>query len=183
MLTACLLIAFGVLCRLMASPMVWNVPYMAVPLGAIALYAAARLPRLWAFAVPVAVLGLSDLVIDPHHAYAFWALTRGATYATFLLVVAAGRLAPARAGLPARLGMAVGAATFFFLVSNFLVWLTNGGYGHPQTLAGLMSTYADGIPFYRRELVADLIGVAVLFGVVDALVDRVRAAEPAKITE
>ncbi len=66
--TALFVIAIGVACRLLSSPWVFKVPYVAVPLGALCVYAAARLSRVWAFAVPVAILALSDLIIDPNHA-------------------------------------------------------------------------------------------------------------------
>ncbi|MGZ3316604.1 MAG: DUF6580 family putative transport protein [Isosphaeraceae bacterium] len=55
---ALFLIAIGAIYRLVPHP--WNL----VPMGALSLYAGASLPRRWAWAVPVAAMGLSDLVID-----------------------------------------------------------------------------------------------------------------------
>ncbi|HEX4958015.1 MAG TPA: DUF6580 family putative transport protein [Lacibacter sp.] len=56
------------------------------------------------------------------------------------------------------------APTAFFLASNFLVWIGGGGYGHPKTLAGLMQTYVDGIPFYTNSLWATALFAGILFG-------------------
>ena len=38
------------------------------------------------------------------------------------------------------------APTLFFIISNFIVWLTAGG-AYPYTLAGLLYCYEMGIPF------------------------------------
>lgn len=53
------------------------------------------------------------------------------------------------------------APTWFFLLSNFTVWI--GAKTIPQTLAGLMETYALGIPFYRNSVYATLVFSAVFF--------------------
>ena len=53
--------------------------------------------------------------------------------------------------------------TAFFLVSNFLVWAGNGGWGRPKTFNGLMMAYNDGLPFYAWSLVSTLLFSTVLF--------------------
>lgn len=53
--------------------------------------------------------------------------------------------------------------TAFFLVSNFLVWAGNGGWGRPKTFEGLMMAYGDGLPFYAWSLVSTLLFSTVLF--------------------
>jgi hypothetical protein len=58
----------------------------------------------------------------------------------------------------------IAAPTAFFLISNLLVWLGGGGYQHPKTMAGLMQTYVDGIPFYTGSLMATALFAAILFG-------------------
>src|SRR5262245_39019420 len=78
---AALLIVLGVLCRL--GPVLSQYAYLGVPMAAVALYAGARLPRRWGVAVPLAVLLLSDLYIDPNHAYRFDYASRLTTYVFF----------------------------------------------------------------------------------------------------
>ncbi len=73
--TALLLITFGVLFRVL--PWFTPVPFFGGALAAIALYAAARLPKGWAFALPVLILALSDMVIDSHHSFRFFFGPRG----------------------------------------------------------------------------------------------------------
>jgi len=59
---------------------------------------------------------------------------------------------------------AIASPTIFFILSNFITWLGNGGYQRPKTFSGLMQAYADGIPFYGNSLVATFVFGAILFG-------------------
>jgi hypothetical protein len=61
-------------------------------------------------------------------------------------------------------GASVAAPTAFFILSNFMVWIEGGGYGHPKTFSGLMATYADGVPFYGWSIVSSIVFCALLFG-------------------
>ena len=70
-------------------------------------------------------------------------------------------------------GAAVGSATGFFVLSNGLVWLSGGMY--PRTGAGLVESYAAGVPFYRNDMLATLALCGVLFGL-PALARRMTAA-------
>jgi vitamin B12 transporter len=166
MTTAVLLVLLGALSRLIPHP-----PNFAA-LGAVALYAGARLPRAWALAVPLFAMALSDLVIDFGSGRAAVSAMRLAIYAAFAAIVLAGRLARERSG-PVRLAaLATGASLFFFLASNFTVWLSDALY--PKTAAGLALCYAAAVPFLWNTLVADLLATAALFGL-DALSRRERA--------
>jgi hypothetical protein len=46
--------------------------------------------------------------------------------------------------------------TLYFLASNSVVWLYNGGYHHPRTFDGFLSCLADGLPFYYNSLIGTL---------------------------
>lgn len=59
---------------------------------------------------------------------------------------------------------ALAGPSVYFLISNFLVWMGGGGYHHPKTMAGLLQTYVDGIPFYTGSLVATIVFCGILFG-------------------
>ena len=54
--------------------------------------------------------------------------------------------------------------TFYFALSNFFVWLGFGGWARPQTIEGLMMTYADALPFYRNAVISTLVFSVILFG-------------------
>jgi hypothetical protein len=64
------------------------------------------------------------------------------------------------------------APTSFFAISNFAVWAGSGLY--PHTAAGLATSYAAAIPFYRNDLASTLLVTGLAFGV-PALV---RSAKP-----
>ncbi len=168
MLKALSLIAVAGIYRLVPHP--WN----AVPMGALALYSGASLPRRWAWLVPVAAMGLSDLVIDPALGRPWNDPSRWIIYATFALTTLLGPLARRpKVGpwlLPA---LSVSASVLFFLTSNFGAWLSLE-MNYPRSLAGLLACYAAGLPYIDKTIVADLAGTAVLFGL-GALFDRARA--------
>ena len=74
MLTAIVLSALVIICRLSAPILgTWNF----VPIGAVSLYAGARLPRRWAWLVPVIAMVLSDLMLEYVRPRPFFELTRG----------------------------------------------------------------------------------------------------------
>ena len=166
MTTAVLLVLLGALSRLLPHP-----PNF-VAMGALALYTGARLPRRWAIAVPLAAMALSDFALDSGTGRAAFSGMRLTIYATFAVIILAGRLARARAGALLLGGLSVGASATFFVTSNFAVWLGDSIY--PKTGAGLTLCFAAAIPFFWNTLAADLLGTTALFGL-DALSRRQRA--------
>jgi hypothetical protein len=61
------------------------------------------------------------------------------------------------------IGGIVSAPTVYFLVSNSIVWLGNGGFKRGQTFSGYLQTLIDGLPFYYGSLAATAIYSAILF--------------------
>ncbi len=161
MLTGIVLVVVAVLFRF-ASPVLgtWNF----VPMGAVALYAGARLPRRWAWTVPIAAMILSDLVLDHSRTTSWTEGWRLMSYATFGVTTLLGPLARIRKFGPWLLPvLSVAGSTLFFLTSNFAVWTE--GLRYPMTFAGLLACYDAGLPFYwKGTLPADLVGTALLFG-------------------
>ncbi|MGH9366729.1 MAG: TonB-dependent receptor domain-containing protein [Thermoanaerobaculia bacterium] len=166
MTTALLLVAFGALTRLLPHPP------NAVALGALALYAGARLPRRWAFAAPLAALLLSDFFLDFGTGRAAVTLVRAVDYAAFAGIVLLGRAAASNAPPLGLAGLSVCGSLAFFLASNFAVWLS--GELYPKSSAGLALCFTAALPFLWSTLAADLAGTTLFFGV-DAL-SRRRAA-------
>ena len=162
------LILFAALCRALPHP--FNV----TPIGAIGLFAGAKLPRRIAWAVPLVALLAGDVFLgfyDP--------LVMAGVYLGMALSAVLGRWLLRERRSPARFAGAVGGASLtFFLVSNFGVWLASGHGGYPHTWAGLIECYTMGVPFLSRTLLGDGLYTFVLFGL-DALVvwSRARAGE------
>jgi vitamin B12 transporter len=156
MTTALLLTLLGALSRLLPHPQ------NAVALGALALYSGARLPRRVAWAVPLAAMAFSDLLIDYGTGRRAVTLVRASVYGAFALIVLLGRVA-ARRAKPVRLAaLSVAGSLFFFVVTNFAVWVEMGTY--PPTRTGLALCYVAAVPWFWNTLLADLAGTAVLFG-------------------
>ena len=57
------------------------------------------------------------------------------------------------------------APVYFFLVSNFMVWLGVGVVLYPKTWAGLVQCYEQALPFFKGSLYATLFFSAIFFGV------------------
>ncbi len=159
MLTAIALVVLAIFCRL-ASPILhtWNF----VPMGAVALYAGARLPRRWAWLVPVAALVLSDIVLDYGRSRPLFELSRWTVYVT----IAATSLLGPLAKLP-KIGrwllpfLALGGSTVFFLTTNLATWAE--GRLYPLTWPGLVECYTLALPFFGKTILADLLGTGLLF--------------------
>ena len=146
---------------------VWNL----MPVGALALFAGSRLRTRWAYLVPLGAMLVSDLLlIRPLASLGVFTFTWGTPliYASFAVYVLIGRLIGQRELSPMVIGgAALVASVQFFLVTNFTVWPNNPLY--PQTLGGLLSCYAAGVPFYRHTLASDLFFSALFFGLHAAL--------------
>ena len=61
----------------------------------------------------------------------------------------------------------IAGATFYFIASNFVVWIGGGlalnNLPYSKTWDGLMACYAAGLPFYKGSLYATLFFNAILF--------------------
>ena len=146
------------------------------PVGAALLFFGARGPRkqLW---VPVLLLAGSDVVLTKF-VYGYpYSMDHLATIAWYAAVLGLGTLLGRNAG-PARVaGAALATAVSFFAISNFAVWLTWNMY--PHNLGGLAACYAAALPFFRNEVVSDLLFSAVAFSV-PAIIELVKP-ETAKV--
>ncbi len=169
MVTAIALTVLAVICRLCSAHfLVWHF----VPMGAVALYAGARLPRRWAWIVPVAGMVLSDILLDYGQHRPIFELTRWMIYATFAATTLLGPIANRPKIGPFMLPiLSLSASTLFFLASNFGTWTE--GLLYPMTLRGLVDCYIAGLLFsgFRRTFLADLLGTALLFGL-GVLIER-----------
>jgi hypothetical protein len=160
MFTGIVLVGLAVACRLL-SPVfhIWNF----VPAGAVALYAGSRLPRRWAWAVPLAAMFLSDLILNDGDRYPIFSLARWTVYGTLAATTLLGRVARSPRVRPWMLpGLGVSASVLFFVTTNFATWAE--GQLYPMTWSGLTTCYVMAIPFFWNTLAADLLGTCVLFG-------------------
>lgn len=132
------------------------------PVSASLLFFGSRMPRKH-FIVPVALLIGSDLYLN------FWKyglpLTwdQAVIWAWYLGACFIGALLRDRAK-PLYVGAAaLGSSVSFFVISNFAVWLA-GNLGYARNLGGLVACYVAAIPFFRNDLLSNLLFSAVFFG-------------------
>jgi hypothetical protein len=70
-------------------------------------------------------------------------------------------------------GAALATSVSFFAISNFAVWLTWNMY--PHNLGGLAACYAAAVPFFRNDVVSNLLFTTVMFSV-PVLLEMLRPA-------
>jgi len=157
------LIGIGAVLRVVPHP--WNF----APIGAMALFGGAVLPRGMGLVVPLAALALSDAVLGFYPGFVW-------VYGSFVLIGLLG-LTLRRGRTPVRIiATSLAASVLFFLVTNFGEWL---GPLYPHGLNGLWASYLAGIPFFRNTVASDLIYSLAFFGVYAA---AARLARPLTAT-
>ena len=128
------------------------------PIGAMALFGGAYFGnRFAAFAVPLAALFLSDLVVGLHGGIPI-------VYLCFAATVCIGLRLRSHDSLRRVAVASFGSAVLFYLVTNFAVWLGGHGKLYPLTLEGLAACYIAALPFLRNMILGNLVYAAVLFG-------------------
>jgi hypothetical protein len=145
------------------------------PVGALSLFAGARLRGWHAYALPIVLMAVTDPFLGGY------SMETPFVYASFLIAVFLGtRLRNTEKPLLI-CGVALLSSAQFFLVTNLPSWWAH--YAH--TAAGLAACYSAAIPFFRHTLESDLLYTAVLFGAHAWLSrsvapnERVAAAQPA----
>ena len=130
----------------------WNF----APVGALSLFAGARLRGWQAYLLPLLLMAVTDPLLGGY------SRTTPVVYASFLISVWIGTRLRATEN-PAWIGgAAVAGSVQFFLLTNFAVFA--GGHMYPHTLAGAVACYTAAIPFFWRTLASDVFYAGALFG-------------------
>ena len=129
--------------------------------------------------MPFALLAVSDVILTRFvYSYQFsW--DHYVTWAWYAAILWLGTNLRENSGWLRVAGAALASSVSFFVVSNFAVWACWAMY--PKTLAGLMTCYAAGIPFFRRGVAGDMLFAAVMFGV-PALAAMLAGSKPRTLT-
>lgn len=140
----------------------WNI----APVGAMALLGGMYMGRRYALWVPLAVLAVTDILLNVWMGYPMIYWPRAFDYGAFMLIGLLGLWARDRK-VNLKIGAVIGTPFLFFLISNFAVWLfglslANAPYA--KTFSGLMDCYAAGLPFLRGTIIGDW-GFMALFAV------------------
>lgn len=156
-IVAFVLIALGVggrLIRIHYFPGLYNVE----PFTAMSLLAGAMLGGGYALTVPLSMVALSDMVIGNTPIMIF-------TWSAWAVIGILGMVLCKRKSPTIRFsleltGMGIVASLFFYLWTNFGVWLIDGIYAH--TFAGLLQSYIMGLPFLKNDIYGNLVIVPVV---------------------
>lgn len=146
-----------------------NRPWGFAPQIAIALFAGSVIKdRKYAFALPLLSMFISDALYEVLYSTGLSSIKgfyggQLTNYILFAGLTVIGFFINQKKVLQIAAGSLAG-PTAYFLISNFLVWLGGGGYGHPKTFDGLMLTYIDGIPFYAGSFYATIVFCTMFFG-------------------
>tara|TARA_B100000427_G_scaffold246308_1_gene209338 strand:- start:15 stop:584 length:570 start_codon:yes stop_codon:yes gene_type:complete len=156
------LLIIGVLSRIIPHPP--NVTAMI----AIALLASHSFKNKWvAMLIPLTGMWISDLMIN-NYLYAgyydkFMFFSSGSlwVYGGILFAVLIGKVLIKHIKLSTVFLSSLSASFFFFIITNFGVWLSSMIY--PKSLLGLVECYTLAVPFFGNALIGDLIYSVVLF--------------------
>lgn len=132
------------------------------PIAAIGLFAGVYLPRRYAIILPLAAMVISDLFLG-FHGLIFW------TWGSFIAIGLYSALVLRKNhSLSMIIASSVGASIFFYLVTNFGVWVE--GTLYPPTIAGLTSSYVNALPFLRNTLAGDAFYTLGIFAIYELAV-------------
>jgi uncharacterized protein DUF6580 len=149
------------------------------PLGGSCLFAGSRVAGYWAYLLPLLVM----IATDPFVGGYTWGSP--VIYASFMISVWIGRHMLNNKVSAVRVGAAAFLCSLqFFVLTNLAVWATGIVTHNPlyaANLSGLLTCYAEALPFWGRTLAGDLIYSAAIFGLY-ALLSRRNAAANAPVT-
>jgi hypothetical protein len=147
-----------------------NRPYGFAPQIALALFGGAFFVqnKKWAYSLPLISMFISDLLYQVLYNYGYSEIQGfySGQWVNYLLIgfltvfgflISDGKISKV-------ILASLAAPTTYFLLSNGLVWIGNGGYQRSRTFGGLIQTLIDGIPFYQNSLAGTLVFGAILFG-------------------
>jgi hypothetical protein len=150
------LILLGALLRLLP-----HAPNVA-PIAALALFGGTYLRRWQAFVVPLAALVLSDAAIGFDSL-----ISRVTVYGAFLLVGLLGLWLRQHKRPALVVGASLAGSTLFYLVTNFALFYPTQMY--PHTMAGVVGSYYNALPFFRNTLGGDLYYTALFFSLYECV--------------
>jgi len=132
-------------------------PVNFTPIAAMALAGGVYLNKRFALIIPLAALFISDWAIGFHNTILF-------VYGSFVVIGLLGLWLKSHKKLVPILGTTLLSSLLFFLITNFGVWLTGGGWAYEKSWQGLIECYTMAIPFFRNTIAGDMIYTFVLFG-------------------
>lgn len=130
---------------------VWN--FTAV--GGVALFSGAYFSKKYmAVLVPFAGLVISDLILGFHDQMI-------SVYMSYAVIVGLGCALNVKSPRLKTVAFSMTGAILFFLITNFDSWMGSAFY--PQNLDGLLESYTLGLPFFRSQIISDVVSSFLIF--------------------
>lgn len=142
------LILIGILSRLLPHPANMTA------VGGVAIYSVAKLNTKKALIITLVTMFLSDAMIGFHSL--MWA-----TYGSLVIAVLIGGWVRQRISIGRILSGTLLASIFFFLITNFAVWVVTPLY--QKTINGLITCFIMALPFFRNSLLGDMGYTCIIF--------------------
>lgn len=159
------------------------------PVAAIALCGAVYLPRRIAVALPLAMLVVSDVILNLgryHAPLLSWDILP--RYAALALISTIGFALRGRTRFAGLLGASIAGSILFYVVTNTGSWISEAGY--TKDFAGWMQAQTTGLPgfapswfFFRQTLLSDLCFTALFAACMAFQPSSEKAAEPSRREE
>lgn len=118
------------------------------PIAAISIFISAYISKKY-FWLPVLALFLSDIFIGTYDIRLMLVV-----YVSFIVIGFFGYFLREKRNIFRVLGVSFFGSLFFFLTTNFAVWITSSWY--QKSLFGLLDCYALAIPFFRNMVMGDI---------------------------
>jgi hypothetical protein len=139
------------------------------PLAAIALCGPMIFPRRMAFILPLAILLVSDIILNAHFGVPLFTAEMVARYGALALIALLGFYMRSNDKIGAFLLASVASSTGFYLITNTVSWLTAPEYA--KSLSGWFQSLTIGLPgfpptmlFFRNSLISDLCFTTAMLG-------------------
>ncbi|MDD3284289.1 MAG: hypothetical protein PHZ07_01715 [Patescibacteria group bacterium] len=118
------------------------------PIAAISIFISAYISKKY-FWLPILALFLSDIFIGTYDIKLM-----SVVYISFIIIGFFGYFLREKRNIFRILGVSFFGSLFFFLTTNFAVWITSSWY--ERSLFGLLNCYAFAIPFFRNMVIGDI---------------------------
>lgn len=157
------------------------------PVAAVALCGAVYLPRRFAVALPVAMLFLSDVVLNVFHYHQpLLTVEILPRYVALALIAGLGLALRGRARFGGLLAASFAGSLIFYVLTNTGSWIYEPGYA--KTFAGWLQALTTGLPgfpptwtFYQNTLASDLLFTALFVGCMQWQARKEEHEAPAKV--
>lgn len=159
---ATVLIGLGILFRT-AWHVAPNVEYVTTA----TLLAASYLGKRWAILVPLLIMIITDLMLGNTNIFLF-------TWSAYIFIGCLGNLShlsdlKTGSKILRVTGLGIAGSIWFYLWTNFGVWLLDSWGMYRGTLSGLTQAYILAIPFFRYNLIGNLIFLPSSFIIVEII--------------